>query len=196
MKKGAMFGLDARIALAIFGALSVISGAALYSAIQQSKITQATATLNELSKAYDSYVIDVGEELALDPSYSYGIYVELKKVVSDTVSGWKGPYMSADAHATLTHLLKNSLYDNSHFFVGKIKDSEWGEGSSNTTASQACDSSNTCFIWVGFNQVPLEIAKGLDLEIDGSVDFKAGNVRVDNISSDYHVYWKHRAIIN
>ena len=34
-KKAAMFGLDARIALAIFGALSVISGAALYSAIQQ-----------------------------------------------------------------------------------------------------------------------------------------------------------------
>lgn len=32
-KKAAMFGLDARIALVIFGALSVISGAALYSAI-------------------------------------------------------------------------------------------------------------------------------------------------------------------
>tara|TARA_Y100001960_G_C14595815_1_gene788039 strand:- start:886 stop:1026 length:141 start_codon:yes stop_codon:yes gene_type:complete len=39
MKKGAMFGIDARIALAIFGALSAISGAALYSAIQQSKVT-------------------------------------------------------------------------------------------------------------------------------------------------------------
>jgi hypothetical protein len=34
MKKGAMFGLDARIALAIFGALSVISGASLYSEIK------------------------------------------------------------------------------------------------------------------------------------------------------------------
>lgn len=37
MKKGAMFGLDARIALAIFGALSVISGAALYSAYKTQK---------------------------------------------------------------------------------------------------------------------------------------------------------------
>jgi len=43
--KGAMFGLDSRIALAIFGALSVISGAALYSAIQEAK---ATALYNEL----------------------------------------------------------------------------------------------------------------------------------------------------
>tara|TARA_Y100001960_G_scaffold323342_1_gene401616 strand:- start:381 stop:521 length:141 start_codon:yes stop_codon:yes gene_type:complete len=36
--KGAMFGLDARIALAIFGALSVISSAALYSAIQEADV--------------------------------------------------------------------------------------------------------------------------------------------------------------
>lgn len=40
MKKGAIFGLDARIALAILGALYVISGAALYSAIQESKTTK------------------------------------------------------------------------------------------------------------------------------------------------------------
>lgn len=40
--KGAMFGLDARIALAIFGALSVISGAALYSAIQESSTVKIT----------------------------------------------------------------------------------------------------------------------------------------------------------
>ncbi len=44
IKKAAMFGLDARIALVIFGALSVISGAALYSAIQQAKTT-AFATM-------------------------------------------------------------------------------------------------------------------------------------------------------
>ncbi len=45
LNKGAMFGLDARIALAIFGALSVISGAALYSAIKQAKVTQVNQTL-------------------------------------------------------------------------------------------------------------------------------------------------------
>ena len=44
LKKGAMFGLDARISLAIFGALSVISGAALYSAIQDSKSVSQVAS--------------------------------------------------------------------------------------------------------------------------------------------------------
>ncbi len=44
--RGAMFGLDARIALAIFGALSVISGAALYSAIKESRITSLLTEYN------------------------------------------------------------------------------------------------------------------------------------------------------
>ena len=51
MKKGAMFGLDARIALAIFGALSVILGAALYSAIQEAKNQQIISMFSEISKA-------------------------------------------------------------------------------------------------------------------------------------------------
>ncbi len=48
-----MFGLDARIALAIFRALSVISGAALYSAIQQSKVIAMVNQFEEIAKAYE-----------------------------------------------------------------------------------------------------------------------------------------------
>ena len=191
-KGGAMFGLDARIALAIFGALSVISGAALYSAIQQSKVIQAVTSLNEKSKAYDSYVLDTGSEIALDPSYSYGVYVEFKKLVEDSTTGWAGPYLSEKPHATLTHLTHNPLYDSSYSFIARVKDTEWGEGSSNTASSQACDSSNPCFLWIGMSQVPVELAKAIDEYIDGSVDFKTGNVRVDDVSSDHHLYWKHR----
>jgi len=39
-QKGAMFGLDARIALAIFGALSVISGAAFIQLFKKQKLQQ------------------------------------------------------------------------------------------------------------------------------------------------------------
>jgi type II secretory pathway pseudopilin PulG len=60
-KKGAMFGLDARIALAIFGALSVISGAALYSAIQQSKAVAMVNSLEEIGKAIDSYRLETDD---------------------------------------------------------------------------------------------------------------------------------------
>jgi hypothetical protein len=47
-----MFGLDARIALAIFGALSVISGAALYSAIQDARVTAIVITYNRVFKIF------------------------------------------------------------------------------------------------------------------------------------------------
>tara|TARA_Y100000590_G_scaffold312511_1_gene353198 strand:- start:819 stop:1040 length:222 start_codon:yes stop_codon:yes gene_type:complete len=63
LNKGAMFGLDARIALAIFGALSVISGAALYSAIQEARVTQLITSLNEIGKAYEAYILDTGAEI-------------------------------------------------------------------------------------------------------------------------------------
>ena len=68
MKKGAMFGIDARIALAIFGAISVISGAALYLAIQQSKVTVLVTELEELSKAVKAYVLDIGQDIPLNPT--------------------------------------------------------------------------------------------------------------------------------
>jgi hypothetical protein len=70
LKKGAMFGLDARIALAIFGALSVISGAALYSAIQQSKVIALITDLNEIGKAYTAFALDTGQDLPETPTLS------------------------------------------------------------------------------------------------------------------------------
>ena len=48
---GAMFGLDARIALAIFGALSVIVGATLYNTIQHTKVITLHQEFVEIEKA-------------------------------------------------------------------------------------------------------------------------------------------------
>tara|TARA_Y100001960_G_scaffold330897_1_gene426273 strand:+ start:2229 stop:2825 length:597 start_codon:yes stop_codon:yes gene_type:complete len=83
LKKGAMFGLDARIALAIFGALSVISGAALYSAIEQAKLTAALTHMQELVKAYESGILDTG-----DVDLRLGELAENY----DTLENWNGPY--------------------------------------------------------------------------------------------------------
>tara|TARA_Y100001960_G_scaffold333703_1_gene440401 strand:+ start:58 stop:294 length:237 start_codon:yes stop_codon:yes gene_type:complete len=61
-KKAAMFGLDARIALAIFGTLSVISGAALYSAIQDAKAMALLTEMREVTKAWEQFYLDTGAE--------------------------------------------------------------------------------------------------------------------------------------
>ena len=90
-KKAAMFGLDARIALAIFGALSVISGAALYSAINEAKVVSHVTELNELSKAIESYMIDVGADL---PIYAPGSKTRvLESLITSSEKGWAGPYI-------------------------------------------------------------------------------------------------------
>jgi type II secretory pathway pseudopilin PulG len=96
-KKGAMFGLDARIALVIFGALSVISGAALFSAIENAKFTAAATQASEIEKAFESYYLDTGSyptNIHSDASFNF---YSMKDLVTDPgVSGWKGPYISGD----------------------------------------------------------------------------------------------------
>ena len=102
LKKGAMFGLDARIALAIFGSLSLISGAALYSAITESKATKTLAQFKEIAKAWDQYILDTGSYLprssSNDASSAYR-EIRIKELVTDNgVAGWDGPYINIEPH--------------------------------------------------------------------------------------------------
>jgi type II secretory pathway pseudopilin PulG len=97
--KGAMFGLDARIALAIFGALSVISGAALYSAIQEAKVTAFYAQVKEIEKAFESIYIDLGTL----PQHNAGladVTVNYLNNNLDNLKGWNGPYLQITAPLT------------------------------------------------------------------------------------------------
>lgn len=57
-QRGAMFGLDARIALAIFGTLSVVAGAAIISAISETKSSALATEMDNIQKGYLHYVLD------------------------------------------------------------------------------------------------------------------------------------------
>jgi len=63
LQRAAMFGLDARIALVIFGVLSIISGAVLYKTIEQVRVNSFINEFNELGKAHDAYILDTGQTL-------------------------------------------------------------------------------------------------------------------------------------
>lgn len=109
MNKGAMFGLDARIALAIFGALSVISGAALYSAIQQAKVQQYISTLTEIAKALEAYYLDVGDLPKVDPGDSDHLNIVQLAENEDGVSNWNGPYIDFKVMARIGDALRPKL---------------------------------------------------------------------------------------
>tara|TARA_Y100001960_G_scaffold331811_1_gene430062 strand:+ start:3948 stop:4520 length:573 start_codon:yes stop_codon:yes gene_type:complete len=178
LKKAAMFGLDARIALAIFGALSVISGAALYSAIQQAKVISSVAELNEFAKAVESFRLDTGQEIPAQGAY--GILMA-QNLVESTVSGFNGPYISFDKSTTAHYLLKNGVSAGVYNRPGTT----WGDNDHSGECTVA-----PCAIWVSFlDDYTLEEANAIDAYVDGTTDITNGRVRAYyNTGSKYNVY--------
>jgi type II secretory pathway pseudopilin PulG len=188
--RGAMFGLDARIALAIFGALSVISGAALYSAIQDAKVTATITELNELAKAYDSYILDTGVDLPRDTSSVYFSQNLLEN--DDNIKGWNGPYISYDRHSS-GRGLNHPTYSTDNpktFYIRLANDNSWG-GTNVQASDVICSGSTYCYTWTQV-YVPGDIATAIDKKIDGTLNSSEGNVRVYEPASGYYsVYVKH-----
>lgn len=181
MKKGAMFGLDARIALAIFGALSVISGAALYSAIQETKATAVLSKLNELGKAFEAYYIDTGSTMPRvstdTASNSYSVLQSAYLVEDNSVTGWKGPYTAIPVAPDGTSLLDN-VEGKSHIML-LSGDADWTLG----WTDGKCNGSNNCAIWARFyppevsKTVDDSLAKAIDEKVDGGDGAAAGKFR-------------------
>ncbi len=188
-KKAAMFGLDARIALAIFGALSVISGAALYSAIQQSKVTQIIVQHKELEKALEAFLLDTGTDL---PVGGIGIAAHATNLVEDTdsIAGWNGPYISGTANGV--YEIKDIPVGTwKHSFIKKAREGlAWDEPDN---VANLCDGSGDCFYWIETNCYDKSIVETIDTQIDGAVDDDAGQIRYavcSNPATLYKMYYK------
>jgi len=175
--RGAMFGLDARIALAIFGALSVISGAALYSAIKEAKVTAFLVKLEEISKAIDAYRIDVGREVVTGTN---GIVSNGGVLVKDYDSdlGWKGPYLSYDPSTSAVKF----IMEGKKVFTYSSGDRSTGisvlSNGKSCLADKACD----IYIKVAFVSADNNVAEGvslfneLDQKLDGGDGYKSGRI--------------------
>lgn len=174
MKKGAMFGLDARIALAIFGALSVISGAALYSAIQDSKVTALIAEFNELEKAMTAYYLDTGKL----PAGTAGGALKTGEIIENTnlETNWNGPYIDFIKNNDY-FIEKNGI--NTSISFGKNVD--WGAENTDTIPRTDCTSmgvGETCSLFIARQWINKNISYEIDKKIDGAVDIDTGNVRL------------------
>jgi Tfp pilus assembly protein PilE len=198
IKKAAMFGLDARIALAIFGALSVISGAALYSAIQQAKVTAYNTDLVEMIKAFEAYYLDVGQTLTLTDSTNF----ESDELVSSSKAGWNGPYLSypIDSRPTdaryLNQFLRYSKIGDTTVYFSHLKAAAFP----NTTGTgNSCPSDSDCSIYLthslsnGESRMSefKEYRAKIDELVDGGDGLAAGNIRgADVASGDAYFYYR------
>ncbi|HAG52310.1 MAG TPA: hypothetical protein DCL21_00815 [Alphaproteobacteria bacterium] len=169
LNKGAMFGLDARIALAIFGALSVISGAALYSAIKEAKLISEITEMNEIGKAVESYMLDTGEDLP----FGGGMSAKTQELLSSSKSGWNGPYIAGS---------NSSVYFVSHpkylwFTIDLAPNDDFGYSPDILTCSNVAHAGKTCYNWLVFSQVPDQLAIDLEAKIDGNNQPTKGRFR-------------------
>ena len=189
MKKGAMFGLDARIALAIFGALSVISGAALYSAIQDARATSMLATLNELAKSSEQYLLDTSTKLPLVA----GENLDLQDLVlNNNVAGWNGPYIDINAISSTQMVYRG------YTIYGKIrKQSAWTTAL--TAFPDSCtDGDEDCAEWFFvYTNVAGDFAEirnlytFLDNKVDNGDGVDEGRIRLrDGVSSSIRMYYQ------
>lgn len=181
-KKAAMFGLDARIALAIFGALSVISGAALYSAIRTSKATAFLYDLNELSKAYEMFLLDTGTHLRTKNTFSL-ITSALYENTTYPLEGWKGPYMGYQLNSAKDRVLASYKLDFLRIEDGKT----WGGSTNPSSGGATCGSGERCSAWIQVLEVEEDIYEKLDLMVDGEVSKTTGKVRyTDSVNTVYY----------
>ncbi|HAG53329.1 MAG TPA: hypothetical protein DCL21_06055 [Alphaproteobacteria bacterium] len=176
LRKGALFGLDARIALAIFGALSVISGAALYSAIQQAKTVSVVTEMKEMVKAIESYMLDTGEDIrgvATDAAGSALWFSDLS-TNGNTAKGWQGPYLPYEqVNSPSEYHFEHSLHSQLH--LGKGQDIAFD----NLVADSAtCSAGKLCYYWIQTQNTPCQLAYKVDEYVDGSSDYENGNIRI------------------
>lgn len=195
LKKAAMFGLDARIALAIFGALSVISGAALYSAIHGAKATALLTEMQEVGKAWEQYYLDTGVDLEADLSAcTVDCYYKIDSLINSSVKGWQGPYIPYSVRTQYTLEDANRVFS----LLRLTSEVSWG-GVVNWTVAD-CKSGRLCSIWVtigGYNDDIL--FKKIDDDIDSGDGNDAGNFRWINAGASpwyYHSFYKYAPILN
>jgi hypothetical protein len=191
-KKAAMFGLDARIALAIFGALSVISGAALYSAIQNSKVTSLYVSVQNVFKAYESLYLDTGSLDYYDNTYK-NCFDSSDLLADNLKKGWSGPYLNSGEtldDGGQCQFIQGIIDSNYNLRIRHLLDNTWSPGETNFANFQ-CDHTNPCAIWAQISKtsdILKEIALNLEKFDDGNPD--TGNIRSYELSTYYYLYIK------
>lgn len=169
-QRGAMFGLDARIALAIFGGLSIITGAALFAVISEISVTRHTTEMSNFGKAVQAYALDTG----LYPSV-------IEDLISDNATGWNGPYLQMeDTDPGLANSVFLSTGETAS--LQYLRDTTW----TNWATAGGCNNSTNCGIYMVV-LVEQDIGNKIDVRVDGVSSPNAGAIRLHVVGSFYNM---------
>lgn len=160
-QRGAMFGMDARIAMSIFGALSIVAGYTAFSKITSSREAALYNELSEIDYALRQYALDMGifplftiNGMTISPSVTAdatrsfnALWTTTTNVAATYTPRWNGPYLNIDT--------------NDHPIYGAF--TVTFAQADHTTA---CTSTVTCYAWINLTNVPAEIWESVNAYVD------------------------------
>lgn len=168
--RGAMFGLDARLALAIFAGLSAVTTYSIINVIGDTNKTTLANDLKAVAIAYQNMVLSTGVD-----SYRFEDLYSNK----NNLFNWSGPYIDLDSA--------------SHNKYGSFSLMAGSNGESQTNGSpQTCSRKEPCAVWVSLTQVPTDVAFSVDELVDGKpADKMNGRIRIKTGDAGYDtVYYR------
>tara|TARA_Y100001960_G_scaffold333776_1_gene440906 strand:- start:3410 stop:4030 length:621 start_codon:yes stop_codon:yes gene_type:complete len=180
-KKAAMFGLDARIALAIFGALSVISGAALYSAISSAQAEKWRQTFTEIVKATEQYYLDNGKTIPAFNSHFNPLYLNDLVANRESLSTWNGPYLSHNVEGSvgLSDALVKTLGSGATLGAYLRTGADWAEANDMNSDGLCTMNASDCYEWISIYGDSSTNTEQLFTSLDNLVDNGDGELKGD-----------------
>lgn len=161
--RGALFGMDARIAMAIFASITVVIGYFSFGKINSAKDSALLKELTAIHNSIQNYQTDMTTfyQFTIDTSNGTNDFIALydsSTILANYQGNWNGPYYSA-------------ISPNHHVY-----------GSFTLTYAQAdrsaCLSSTDCYVWIGLTQVDQEMWEAVNSFVDeqwGSAPEVAGH---------------------
>ncbi|MFZ2587402.1 MAG: hypothetical protein WAZ18_04715 [Alphaproteobacteria bacterium] len=154
-QQGALFGLDARIAMAVFGVLTLIAGATIINNMDSSRAKSLASELSEMGKAVEAIHTDLKTDLfdALEnPSEKNAfaaLFDNLAVADRDRLRGkWLGPYIT---FTSAVHPRYGNLLIQKHA----------------ANHATPCTADELCYLWVVYSNVKPDITREVNELIDG-----------------------------
>lgn len=150
-KKGAIFGLDGRIAMAVFGILSIFVAASVFSSLNKAVVQKVLAESKQIANAVDDYHKDISRSVFDSLSASVVAQDDIEKAAftllvnktnlnSTFDDRWQGPYLRLSSIGNLENFL------NKEYRLVKLSN----------TLSTTCNDTNTnpCYVFLKFDDLP------------------------------------------
>jgi type II secretory pathway pseudopilin PulG len=188
-QRGAMFGLDARVALMIFGILAVIAGYVGFGRIESAKQVALVAELQAFEMAIANYQADLGTfmlftlDKPIDDTNSaedIAALWDITKVKENFRKRWNGPYIAREDR-------KSREYGNYGVFY------------SQSDRQNYCTAQSECAIWLTLNRVPAACWREVNQIIDEAggkhpeppgEDISSGRIQTDAPTATRSLFYR------